>query len=278
MERRSSGPILDPDIAFPVADCFQHKNKLPTIKSIIGLLRWYTEHKFSHQQAVKDVSKIVFAKWYHDTVYCISLRSIERKMTKLWGDFREGRKRWAGKQQGKAIEKYQELVQKGDNLFDIYADDQDRRTVCKEEWGVSMTQREIEYYEDMKTGRLMECDHGVDPVWYTVMMRRQRKLETSEKYKSEQQRQFQSRNLDEINEILDEQGEIRSSQDEEVEESDESQVVEDHEPASTSSARKRRKFEGKSTQEDNSMFPSSNELFVTMSIIPLLTCLELDCH
>ena len=39
-----------------------------------------------------------------------------------------------------------------------------RQKVCQKEWGVKMTDKETEYYEDMKSARRMQCDHDVDPV------------------------------------------------------------------------------------------------------------------
>ena len=156
---------------FPVLTRFEHEKKLPTTKSVIGVLRNLTENKYSHKQSITEVSKLIYAKYYHDTVFCIPIRSIERKMKKMWDDFREGRKRWASGQSGKAIERYKNLVEESEALFDVYAVDEERRKLCEREWGVKMTSREMEYYEDMKSGRQMECDHGVDPVWYTVMVR-----------------------------------------------------------------------------------------------------------
>ena len=92
MERWSCGPILDPDVVFPVLKKFKYPTKLPTKKSVICSLRFYTENKFSQEEAIQEVSKRVCAKWYHDTVYCVSIRSIRRRMKKIWYGFREGKR------------------------------------------------------------------------------------------------------------------------------------------------------------------------------------------
>ena len=89
MKRRSSGPILDPDIVFPPLEIFMHPTMLPTTKSVIGVLRHLTQNKLSHDEASKEVSKLIYAKWYHDSIYCLSQRSIERKVKALWKDSRE---------------------------------------------------------------------------------------------------------------------------------------------------------------------------------------------
>ena len=43
-------------------------------------------------------------------------------------------------------------------------------------FGVKMSDNEFKYLKDMRGKRKMECNHGVDPVWFTAVMRRQRKL------------------------------------------------------------------------------------------------------
>ena len=40
----------------------------------------------------------------------------------------------------------------------------------------------------MKSARMMQCDHGVDPVWYTAMSRKQRMRELSEECKRKQKK------------------------------------------------------------------------------------------
>ena len=93
MNTRSSGGLLHPDVMFPSLPKFDHPKKLPTNLSVVGVLRYLTEAKFSHDVAVREVSKLVYAKWFHDTVYCISLQGIQKKLRKMWDEFRKGKKR-----------------------------------------------------------------------------------------------------------------------------------------------------------------------------------------
>ena len=181
MNTRSSGALLHPDVTFPTLTKFKNPTKLPTNASVIGVLWYLTEQKFTHDDAVNEVSKLVYAKWFHDTIYCLTLQGIRKKMKKLWDVFREGRKRFQeGKNSGKAIEQYRKLSDAESELFDIYTDNEVRvKNLKEEEWRVPMSEREFEYYEDQKSTRLKECDHGVDPVWYTAMMRKQRERERS---------------------------------------------------------------------------------------------------
>ena len=171
--RNQSGGI-DPAIVFPSLTEFQNRSQLPTIKSVIGMLQSLTAARVSHDDAVREVSKLVYCKWFHDTVYCLQLVSIVRKMKKIWDVFREGRKRFASSQAGKAIEEYKKLVEDADKLFDVGAVTIEQKAKCKDDWNITMNEVEHRYYEDQKTVRRMECDKKVDPQWYYTVMRRER--------------------------------------------------------------------------------------------------------
>ena len=117
---RSSGPLLDPDVLFPSCKEFEHPKKLPTVKSIVSCLKYLTNKKYTHEQAIREVAKRVFAKYYHDTVCCLSLRGIEKRVEGIWDTFREGRRRVReGRTTGKAIDSYKEIASKIDALFDV---------------------------------------------------------------------------------------------------------------------------------------------------------------
>ena len=113
--RHSSGTLLDPEIVFPMMEKFLHKGKLPTLKSVLWVLRHFTgggKKNIEHKTVVTEVVKLVYSKWYHDTVYCLSFRSMERKLSDLWKDFREGKKRLSDARgyNNKAVQKYTEMV------------------------------------------------------------------------------------------------------------------------------------------------------------------------
>ena len=84
--RKQSGGI-DPGVVFPTMEKFTPLSQLPTIKSVIGVLQSLTAGggiQTSHKVAVREVGKLVLAKWYHDTVYCVPLNGVVRKVEKLW--------------------------------------------------------------------------------------------------------------------------------------------------------------------------------------------------
>ena len=208
---RSTGIIYNADIDFPLAKNFQPPTKLPTLQSVISMIRYHLEignGRVTTTMAVREVAKQVYAKYYHDTVFCVSLSTIQRKVEITWKQFREGRKRYreAATKDSPAVQQYKELFHTKSELFDVFAHDPIRRNSLEKEWSVSMSEMEYHYYEDQKTERRMYCSKGVDPVRYHNMMRTQRLRERSEEYQKQRDQQFFYQTMDHITDILKEAG------------------------------------------------------------------------
>ena len=206
---RSSGPLLDPEIVFP--ECERVSTQLPDIKTVIGLFKFIQRRNVgpggSESRILREVSKCVYTKWWHDTVYCVNFETTVKKVSKLWGEYKEGLKRLrAGRESSAAVARYKEIVAQKDQLFDIYAYEKEMRDRCEVEWGVKMSAAEKAYYEDQKGERKQICDRAVDPVWYTAMMRKQRLRERDQAAKKEMQELMQFKSLEEIEEVLREDG------------------------------------------------------------------------
>ena len=125
---RSRGYVLDPDLVFPSLSQFNPPTQLPSIGSVISVLKFYRKIKYSNGSqpnkiVIKEVSKQIHAKYYHAKVYCVSLRTIERKVESLWKNYCEGVKRLKtkGMERSKAVKVYKELVLFKDRLFDVSA-------------------------------------------------------------------------------------------------------------------------------------------------------------
>ena len=97
MQRRSGGPILDPDIVFPPLEVFDHPKKLPTTKSVIGVIRYLTEDKLSHSSAIKIVSKLVYAKYGTMTLSIAFLSEASIENCQDYGTYSEREERGRGK-------------------------------------------------------------------------------------------------------------------------------------------------------------------------------------
>ena len=217
---RSESQIYDFDKDFPPCKTFQPSTQLPTVRSVIGMLRYHLDMAtgsksgiVTKDMAVCEVAKQIYAKYYHDTVYCVSLSTIVRKVDDLRKQVTEGKKRAGekGKEGQKVVIEYKKLFDTKNMLFDVYAVKPDRQKALEEEWGVQMSEREYQYYEDQKTVRKMFCAKGVDPVWYQTIMKAQRVKELEEKYRRERDQQFQYKSITNITEILKQSGEITDS-------------------------------------------------------------------
>ena len=207
---RSSGPVLDPNLVFP--ECKRPTTQLPDIKMVIGMIKfWLREGTgvVSEGAVLREVSKLVYTKWWHDTVYCIHLDTVVYRVKNLWKDFKEGVKRMkAGRDASAAVQRYKDIVQDKDLLFDIFPKDKSRMDFCELDWGVKMSLAEKDYYEDQKQTRKQQCDRAVDPVWYTAMMRKQRLKERSISAQSDMQKLMSYKSMQEIEESLQADGDI----------------------------------------------------------------------
>ena len=217
---RSSGPVLDPDFVFPAVS--KLSTQLPDIGSVIGMVRHHMRVGFgvrSEVDVIREVAKQVYSKWWHDTIYCISLEGIIHRITSLHKQVKEGWKRLkAGRINSDPAKKYKEIVDSKNKLFDIFPEDFLRMQKCEKDWGVKMSPAEKAYYEDQKNERKQYCDRAVDPVWYTAMMRKQRERERNEKAKEEMAGLMSYKSLSEIETALADSGEILEPSPEKVDE------------------------------------------------------------
>jgi hypothetical protein len=73
---RSEVKDFDADKDFPPSKYFQPPTKLPTLQSVIGMIRYHLEEvgigKVTADMVVREVAKQIYAKYYHDTVFCVS--------------------------------------------------------------------------------------------------------------------------------------------------------------------------------------------------------------
>ena len=74
--RRLSGEeVLDINTSFPMCEKFQPPNKLPTLRSILGRMRYLCgggKRNMGVKEAATEVAKEVFCKYYHDSICCLS--------------------------------------------------------------------------------------------------------------------------------------------------------------------------------------------------------------
>ena len=122
---RSDGPILDVDAEFPPMRSYEPRTKLPSIRSVVGMVKYHTGKGGagnSTDMAVREVAKQIYAKWYHDTVACKSITTIIREVEKHRSTFVEGKKKYSlgeNYHHHAIVKKFLELVSMQGMLFDV---------------------------------------------------------------------------------------------------------------------------------------------------------------
>lgn len=222
---RSSGPVFDLETAFPKMKTFLPATMLPTLESVVGMLRYQQGGGVTTKSsAIAEVAKQIYAKWYHDSIPCTSPSALRTRLAKLLDLVQEGSHRYKeqlrhGKGERKVVTEYKELVYKKERIFDIFPktksgeDDMMRKKEVEEEWGVTIGKMEEAYLQDQRTNRQMECGRKVDPVWYHAVMRKQREREKLAAYREERERHFQYQPMSAIEQLLREDGELSSDSD-----------------------------------------------------------------
>ena len=83
---QSRDKAFDADRDFAPSKDFQPSTKLSTIKSAIGMLRYHLEREgkgtVTNAMAVREVANQVYAKCFHDTAFCVSVSTIQRRVEK----------------------------------------------------------------------------------------------------------------------------------------------------------------------------------------------------
>ena len=103
---------------------FTPSDKLPDYLNVVGMSRNLLEGKgqgrgVTVDVAVREVSKEVLAKWFHDTVYHKSLNTICKMVGKVHSTYIEGKRRLGqGKLESEAYKQLVELYKKKRQLFD----------------------------------------------------------------------------------------------------------------------------------------------------------------
>ena len=93
-------------------------------------------------------------------------------------------------------------------LFDIYCRDATARGKRETETGVTMSEKEFEFYEDMKSERKMFCDSFVDKRWERQIeysRKKEARYETLVKKKKEDEERVKRISWNEVTEVVEEE-------------------------------------------------------------------------
>ena len=73
--------------------------------------------------SVREVAKQIYAEYFHDTIYSVSLHTILRRVEALKRVYSEDMMRYSQNRDNSRVENYKKLFGKEDKLFDFYAED-----------------------------------------------------------------------------------------------------------------------------------------------------------
>ena len=168
--------------------------------------------------AVKEVRKEIETNYCNATVYCLESKVIDRKLEKIYSEFKEGRKRYADGRTDKegndftAVAKFKRLIEKKDTLFDCSTDNPQRKLKCSLLWDVKMGEMEKIYLEDQKGNRKMHTQTQPDPVWYRAAMKAKRLQERSEEdFQERLEERDSGKSFEQLEQVLADQGMIPSA-------------------------------------------------------------------
>ena len=257
---RSGGKIYNFDSDFPATKSYVPSDKLPTYKSVVGMLRHLLEgtgqgRGVTVDMVCREVAKQVMAKWFHDTVYHKSIDSIIKSLKALHNTYIMGKKRQAGgRLDSKDYLNFVELFEKKDKLIDIYPGleqgNYSRISKCVEEWdGLRMNDRDRLYYEDQKGPRIMVCENRCDPTYYLTLLKHRRELERKAEWKKQKEDQFLYKDLNFMKKSLIEDGYLEYSASQGEEDNVEAEEKCDEEPPQKKN--KTKEYESKENAKDS---------------------------
>ena len=171
--------IPDPDVVFPRLEAFRQPTMLPTNGDVIGVMRGLMlsgdGKRMGAEEVLNKVTKMVYERYKHDTVYCVQFTVIKRRLKRNYEIVKEARKRLVNQSRGECKQEYLDLAKNSGKLFEVSDVSDVRAKECAKEFGVTMSKNEREYLEDQKTERRWWCSKkSLDPVWVRSQERKER--------------------------------------------------------------------------------------------------------
>ena len=133
---RSKGTLEETDISevFPTIDRFQ-KEKLPTYKEVIGLVRNFAKEE-TYDKAISLVTSVLLEHWVSRNIYTVSRPMIKTKLKTVFTEFRSIQRTHKSKQGETWKKRFQSLKTKQNTLFDIFCEDEHQRAKLEKQYGI----------------------------------------------------------------------------------------------------------------------------------------------
>ena len=93
-KRLSGEQMISIEESYPACEKFQPPAKLPNLKSVLGRMRHLCgggKRNMQVKQAVDEVAKEVYCKYFHDNICCITIQGISKKVRKEYDVMLKGK-------------------------------------------------------------------------------------------------------------------------------------------------------------------------------------------
>jgi len=170
---------------------------LPTKKNVIEVMLYLLrlDRAGRSQLTVEKASHIVactlLEHWQYCNIYTVTEKYVKRKVLDLYKEFKDKIKKSSINfyQKPEKIKEFDNFNEKTKTLFDIFCEDQQRRTSLEKLFHIKMTPMEWSFLEDMRTSRKQYCEPAVDRRWQNTM---EKKIMQEKSLEDQRQRQIET--------------------------------------------------------------------------------------
>ena len=134
-KRLSGEQMISIEESYPACEKFQPPAKLPNLKSVLGRMRHLCgggKRNMQVKQAVDEVAKEVYCKYFHDNICCITIQGISKKVRKEYDVMLKGKYGLSRGREGKDVEQLKEQLTRKDQLFEVFLDPESEMEAEKE--------------------------------------------------------------------------------------------------------------------------------------------------
>ena len=137
---------------FPRASTFR-KDKLPTLKKAIGVVRRYQEsHNCTFQNATVVVAHKLYDHWFSRNMYPIIWQGIKKKRNEEL-QIRKLSRTTMNKRGKSWVQDYKQVDEKSNKLFDTLCQNELSRKSLEDQYGIPMLGENYRFLESMRTDR-----------------------------------------------------------------------------------------------------------------------------
>ena len=178
---RSKGEVEDLLAIFPLCEKFE-KEKLPSNKEVVGLVRKYSE-TLSFEKSIAEVSSTLYDHWISRNVYPITVPGIKKKLSKEIDEFRYITRTDTSKRGKKWKDRYENFSARRNKLFDIFCENKEQRKKMEDRYSIPMLKEDFDFLESMRGDRKGRCETKTDIKWHKEA---ERKRASRERYQKRQ--------------------------------------------------------------------------------------------